>query len=167
MGAAVFSTLAKAGTTKSIERIGTTAGRMMSRVPSMVNQQFSFVRVADSSTDRDLFLSPPPFMALRSLISYSCLCHIQSQEMTARANSRGCRWRMQSVEKATRGIRSSTICGKDYNPFKQAFMDFWRPEGDAPALVMNTTDVASGRRRVISPFLFRGDDVLFLPVVGE
>ncbi|GAB4324760.1 MAG: hypothetical protein OHK0047_09350 [Leptolyngbyaceae cyanobacterium] len=38
------------------------------------------------------------------------------------------------------------------NPFKLSFYQHWHPQGIAPALVLNTTVVESGKRLVISPF---------------
>lgn len=38
------------------------------------------------------------------------------------------------------------------NPFKLSFYKHWQPQGVAPALVLNTTVVESGKRLVISPF---------------
>ncbi|MDX2212870.1 MAG: hypothetical protein SFY66_06225 [Oculatellaceae cyanobacterium bins.114] len=38
------------------------------------------------------------------------------------------------------------------NPFKRSFYQHWQPNGIAPALVLNTTVVESGKRLVISPF---------------
>jgi hypothetical protein len=38
------------------------------------------------------------------------------------------------------------------NPLRQSFYQFWHPEASAPALVLNTTVVETGDRKVISPF---------------
>jgi hypothetical protein len=41
---------------------------------------------------------------------------------------------------------------KRENPFKESVLSLWSPDGAAPALLINTTEVDSGRRLVISPF---------------
>jgi hypothetical protein len=38
------------------------------------------------------------------------------------------------------------------NPFTEAFVDQWDPTSATPSLLINTTEVESGRRRLISPF---------------
>jgi hypothetical protein len=38
------------------------------------------------------------------------------------------------------------------NPFANDFSSLWRPDGTAPALLLNTTEVETGDRVVISPF---------------
>lgn len=51
------------------------------------------------------------------------------------------------------------------NPLAKSYLQHWDPAGDSPALLFNTTEVSSGRRRLISPFLFcGGSDLQFLPV---
>ena len=47
------------------------------------------------------------------------------------------------------------------------FIDHWHPDHNTPALLLNTTEVGSGRRRVIAPFEFSGSDLLFLPITEE
>ena len=47
---------------------------------------------------------------------------------------------------------------------RQSYISHWNPAGFAPALVLNTTEVASGQRRVIAPFAFPAKEVYFLPV---
>src|SRR5262249_54694440 len=57
----------------------------------------------------------------------------------------------------------------DVNTMAEPFMALW-PQGVdkslfTPALVLNTTEVDSGRRRLIAPFRFEGlTDLKFLPV---
>jgi hypothetical protein len=53
------------------------------------------------------------------------------------------------------------------NFMAERFRDHWQPAADAPALVFNTTEVGSGRRRVIAPFVFPGSDIAFLPLWGQ
>ena len=51
----------------------------------------------------------------------------------------------------------STLCGD--------FLGHWNPDGTSPALLLNTTEVGSGRRRVIAPFKFNGAlDMRFFPL---
>jgi hypothetical protein len=49
------------------------------------------------------------------------------------------------------------------NFFRTPVLRHWTPSARTPALVMNTTEVGSGRIRVIAPFVFNRDHVLFLP----
>jgi hypothetical protein len=49
------------------------------------------------------------------------------------------------------------------NFFRSPVVRHWTPSARTPALVMNTTEVGSGRIRVIAPFVFNRDHVLFLP----
>jgi hypothetical protein len=53
--------------------------------------------------------------------------------------------------------------GKVENFFRTPVLRHWTPSARTPALVMNTTEVGSGRIRVIAPFVFNPDHVLFLP----
>jgi hypothetical protein len=47
----------------------------------------------------------------------------------------------------------------------KSFLEHWKPEGATPALLINTTEVGSGRRRVIAPFRFEGGaDMRFFPL---
>jgi hypothetical protein len=51
------------------------------------------------------------------------------------------------------------------NPLSEPYLSHWNPEArSVPALIFNTTEVDSGRRRAISPFTFRGIDLKFLPL---
>lgn len=50
------------------------------------------------------------------------------------------------------------------NLISKPYSDHWKANGSLPALLLNTTEIASGRRRVISPFIFAGDELRFLPV---
>ncbi|MBI1384183.1 MAG: hypothetical protein GC150_04660 [Rhizobiales bacterium] len=45
----------------------------------------------------------------------------------------------------------------DSNPFAESFNDAWTPQSLHPALILNTTWVATGERMVFSPFHFRGE----------
>jgi len=44
------------------------------------------------------------------------------------------------------------------------FLDHWSPASNSPALLINTTEVGSGRRRIISPFRFMRNDILIFPL---
>jgi hypothetical protein len=50
------------------------------------------------------------------------------------------------------------------NLMKQPFANHWRPEDSSPALLLNTTEVATGRRMVIAPWTFATDELRFLPL---
>jgi hypothetical protein len=56
------------------------------------------------------------------------------------------------------------------NPLKRGLVGSWDPGGAAPALLLNTTETGSGRRRVIAPFRFaesEDNDLRFLPASGD
>ena len=56
------------------------------------------------------------------------------------------------------------------NPMKVGLASSWRPDGMRPALLLNTTETGSGRRRVIAPFKFGerdNNDLRFLPIAVE
>jgi hypothetical protein len=53
------------------------------------------------------------------------------------------------------------------NLLASAYESHWSPERDVPALVFNTTEVGSGRRRIITPFAFFSTDARFLPLSAE
>jgi hypothetical protein len=50
------------------------------------------------------------------------------------------------------------------NPLTASFSTSWSPQMEAPALLINTTEVASGRGRVISPFLVDTDEFSSFPL---
>jgi hypothetical protein len=47
------------------------------------------------------------------------------------------------------------------------FRDQWSPLGSLPALVINTTEVETGSRRIIAPFVFEGAGRAFFPLWNE
>jgi len=53
------------------------------------------------------------------------------------------------------------------NLLAQPFTEHWSPTADLPALALNTTDVGTGRRRIIAPFSFPSDDAVFLPLSSD
>ena len=58
--------------------------------------------------------------------------------------------------------------GIGQNLLKKPYVEHWSADGNVPALIINTTEVDTGRRRLISPFVFGTDKGLtFLPVWGE
>jgi hypothetical protein len=52
----------------------------------------------------------------------------------------------------------------DANPLRESFLKNWDPAGDRPALFINTTEIATGRGRVISPFSIEADEFSSLPL---
>ncbi|MCH9806876.1 MAG: hypothetical protein K0U74_04020 [Alphaproteobacteria bacterium] len=83
------------------------------------------------------------------------------------------RWLDYAVEDAyDRGIAESGFqqnVNASARPLAGSYMDSWNPErySHAPALILNTTEVASGERLVVSPFKFSGAGLNFLPVWDE
>ncbi len=52
----------------------------------------------------------------------------------------------------------------DRNPLAIGFSHHWSASGSSPALVLTTTEVETGRRRIIAPFVFEGEGISFLPI---
>jgi hypothetical protein len=52
------------------------------------------------------------------------------------------------------------------NPLSDRVRD-WNPKGNVPALLINTTEVETGRRRVLAPFVFAGAGLTFFPLWDE
>lgn len=50
------------------------------------------------------------------------------------------------------------------NPLQNSFVSHWHPKAQWPALLLNTTDVRSGERKIMAPFNFGGDPQRMLPV---
>jgi hypothetical protein len=72
---------------------------------------------------------------------------------------------LQDAWKHTAAARDDEI----KNPLASPFLEIWDPSLSVPALVLNTTEVWSGRRRIIAPFIFAtsdadSDDFTFLPI---
>ena len=57
-----------------------------------------------------------------------------------------------SIERAWR----LAVPEDDKNVFGRSFYGLWKPDGIVPALVLNSVEVHSGARRVVSPFAFKG-----------
>jgi hypothetical protein len=55
---------------------------------------------------------------------------------------------------------------KSVNFLKRPYVEHWNPNGSTPALIINTTEVHSGERRVIAPFVFGTNEKQFLPIWG-
>jgi hypothetical protein len=53
------------------------------------------------------------------------------------------------------------------NMLAEPYLAHWRPVSNVPALLLNTTEVSTGRRRVISPFVFATKKLNFLPIWNE
>jgi len=53
------------------------------------------------------------------------------------------------------------------NILAQPYRSHWRADGSSPALLLNATEIATGRRRIISPFVFAEDKLQFLPIWNE
>jgi hypothetical protein len=53
------------------------------------------------------------------------------------------------------------------NPLSESYNASWNRKGDAPALFINTTEVASGRGRVIAPFLVETEEFSSFPLFSS
>jgi hypothetical protein len=53
------------------------------------------------------------------------------------------------------------------NILRQPYRAHWHADGSSPALLLNATEIETGRRRVISPFVFAEDKLEFLPIWNE
>ncbi|MBI4275073.1 MAG: hypothetical protein HY659_10285 [Rhizobiales bacterium] len=60
--------------------------------------------------------------------------------------------RARALEYAIEDAFVAAFPASKQNAFKQSFLSMWDAGIDAPALLMNTTDAASGRRVLLSPF---------------
>ena len=65
------------------------------------------------------------------------------------------------IERAWR----KTVAKDTENTFKKNFYDLWSANRAVPALVLNTVEVQSGSRRLISPFRFKGQTLNSLETV--
>lgn len=62
--------------------------------------------------------------------------------------------RARALEAAYERAWSESVPEATSNPFTGSFYAHWKPDGIAPALVLNTTQVSTGVRMVVSPFRF-------------
>jgi hypothetical protein len=73
----------------------------------------------------------------------------------------------QSIEAAWEATATKLFNGNGGDAMKKGVMASWNPGGIKPALFFNTTEVGSGRRRIIAPFGFKHDyltDALLFPL---
>jgi hypothetical protein len=73
----------------------------------------------------------------------------------------------QSIEDAWAAIATKFFNGTGGDALKTGVLASWSPNGIKPALFFNTTEVGSGRRRIIAPFGFSREfatDAQFLPL---
>lgn len=71
--------------------------------------------------------------------------------------------RSQALERVLIEHAGNLPAGQSDN-IRGPYLGHWSPGGMTPALIFNTTEVNSGRRRVVSPFTFPSQEVSFLPV---
>jgi hypothetical protein len=75
-------------------------------------------------------------------------------------------WDTAMASKQFKDLRGS----KDVltRPLSMPLTALWQPSSSpAPALLLNTTEVDTGRRRIVSPFTFDGIDASFLPIWSD
>ncbi|MGI9386212.1 MAG: hypothetical protein ACR2OX_02165 [Methyloligellaceae bacterium] len=65
------------------------------------------------------------------------------------------------IESLNRGSKKVPIAQP--NPLRLSYLTHWDAKGSRPALLLNTTDVASGRRRIIAPFRFEKRELEDVP----
>jgi Patatin-like phospholipase len=73
----------------------------------------------------------------------------------------------QSIEAAWAAIATKFFNGTGGDALRRGVLASWSPSGITPALFFNTTEVGSGRRRIIAPFGFDrkfATDAQFLPL---
>ncbi len=63
--------------------------------------------------------------------------------------------RARALEASFERAWDVTFPGSDDNPMASSYHDLWSPTGLNPALILNSTEMNSGRRFVFSPFHFR------------
>jgi hypothetical protein len=74
-----------------------------------------------------------------------------------------------SLEEAWNQFVARAEGDEPQNPLASGFLELWDPSQSVPALLVNTTEVGSGRRRIIAPFTFAIsdaglDDIAFMPI---
>lgn len=79
------------------------------------------------------------------------------------------RWLDDAIEEAyNRAVRiaSFPVADASLRPLSSSFLLHWNPErhSHTPALMFNTTEVGTGRRRIVSPFTFGPVGLDFLPI---
>ncbi|MET4121073.1 hypothetical protein ABIB85_007503 [Bradyrhizobium sp. JR1.5] len=75
-------------------------------------------------------------------------------------------WQKIVASKQFRSLRGTN--DKLTLPLSSSFTSLWQPaRSPAPALVLNTTEVNSGQRRIIAPFEFEGIETSFVPIWSD
>jgi hypothetical protein len=160
LGAAVFASLTNAAAPVSAKatREACLDERRLPRREAA--KEFSFVRVADRILGED-YLSPvaygllfPDFVQL--FVPYPVTSHDRARQFELALEKRA-----ESVLKTEAG--RGRLALDALNLLARPFAEHWQAKGDTPALVLNTTEVGTGLRRIIAPFGFVGDDVFFIP----
>jgi hypothetical protein len=132
------------------------------RVPAYKD---SLIDLGDQLENEDL-LSP----LLAALIFPDLIQRFLPFPISALDRARRLEWAFeQALDNVMADLKKSNKPLEAFGPnfLRTPFSDHWSPEGNTPALVINTTEVGSGRRRVIAPFEFAGHDLLFLPIASE
>jgi hypothetical protein len=75
--------------------------------------------------------------------------------------------RARALEVSFERAWHDTVPESKGNMFAESYYQHWKPEGVAPAVVMNTTQVATGGRVVIAPFRFYQQPTLKLPTLNS
>jgi len=161
VGAAVFASLANVRKPSAIPTSDSPMCELDDRPRREVKGEFSFVRASDRILSPD-FLSPvvygvlfPDFVQL--FVPHSITTSDRARQFELMLE------RSLSTE-LVKEEQTQRVSAPAANLLGRPFITHWRPDGDTPALVLNTTEVGTDRRRIVSPFMFSGDDVEFLPV---
>lgn len=67
--------------------------------------------------------------------------------------------RARALERALEASLEGVIPAGSANPLSARFAEHWRPQSNEPALLMGTTEVGTGRVRVLSPFSLPSKDI--------
>jgi hypothetical protein len=161
IGAAIFAGLADAAGQAAVQRRGSPECEPEDRPRREWAKEFSFVRTSDRILAPD-FLSPVLYGLLYT--DFAQLFVPGPIIKNDRARQFELLLEKSAVDALVRERAEGRLMPGESSLLVRPFIEHWRADGDTPALVLNTTEVGSGLRRIISPFTFGGDDVEFLQV---
>lgn len=161
VGSALFGTVLKAAGSTSSDALNNTSCSTPQLGPDKKEWPINLVQISDRVLSHDL-LSPVVYGLLFS--DFAQLFIPARNVFTDRARQ----FELALEANTRRGLDDELISlGRarvDSLAMASSYYDYWSPTDTWPALLLNTTEVGSGRRRVISPFDFSSDDAQILPI---
>ena len=162
LGAAVFAAVAKAGENGQTIRRDTVGCVEPSSLPKReAAGEFSVVRVAEKLLETD-FLAPVVY----GLLVPDLLQLFVPRPVTVNDRARQFEFALEgrTTEVLSTELSEKRLTAPPPNLLAQRYAGHWAATGNLPALVLNTTEVGTGGRRIIAPFSFPSDDAFFLPI---